>query len=491
MKPGIKGHTWLILLSIAFFPSMVTAQIAGEAVKIIEIDSITRNAKEVIPLDVPFVLKVQSRNYYIRGIMNRELPMLGIVQNVQILQVVARNGSIQYLSSAALRAQYTYNLYLQRRANADEWVRISRTNALLFTNSMDSTTFATIPQYGTNLQVATRSTFNAYRNFFVSSLAPIYTRANTFINPSISYTLTSFDNLASSQDMRQVLNSAVADEVATLHQPIQKLVDLVQTDRDSIILGLLQLNTSYYQTNAPNAPPPISVSVDHLPHRIQNLASTGRTLKSIYNYVELINDRQPSNVYSSLLNDLNTAINIFSANQRDLEAVVNQVNQSPLFFVDEYYSSSQRTFNTSVGTVVQADVGVAVIFTNKDYRVGTYIRPYFGVNINFRPVNKNVPFYSIQGIGKHFSLMAGITVGSLNRGEEPTMDLFGSNNLLAGLGIRLNHAVRFNTGTILFNAKHPDPLVDKPKRKFGVFYGISIDMEIRNLLSSIAGLLNI
>jgi hypothetical protein len=494
------------MLAFMIVATSLKAQVGGEAIKIIELDSITTAAKEVIPTDVPFVLKLQSNRTYTRAILNQVSYLYpGLrgwrLANKHIETIpITSSGKLFYFNVSPIPTQHTYDLYLLRNPFGSEWATILQTNQDIFLASAAApATFGTIPQYTEYPILAATGVvpvleFPAYQAFFTANLQPLYAANSTFINPTTvaPYTFPTWNNLIANPDLDIVLDSAIRMEASSVSLAIQKLNGLTAPFLDDVLLGLTPLDSKYFSVASPTSPPRASLLLD-FNRRVGNLGKSLAALKEIYNFVELLNESYTPAVgrYNMLVSQLTATITSFEANQRALNAIMTQVTNSGLLFADEYSSSSQSSFSSGVAQVVQADVGVALLYTNKKPEYGNYIRPYFGVNFNVRPVNKNVPFNNIPGFWKRLSFMAGITVGSLARGNEPVKDLFASNNLLLGAGIRANHAIRFNAGTLLFNAENNNPLIDRKELKFGAFYSVSIDMEIRNLLSSIAGLLNI
>ncbi|HVM87911.1 MAG TPA: hypothetical protein VMT76_06960 [Puia sp.] len=87
--------------------------------------------------------------------------------------------------------------------------------------------------------------------------------------------------------------------------------------------------------------------------------------------------------------------------------------------------------------------------------------PYLGFQINFEPLNQNVPFRLINQ--KHFwqrlCFTTGWTLASIAKAGKRS-DFFGnSTSLYTALGLKLSHVFTFNAGALWFRANNPNPVV--------------------------------
>ncbi|MET1259416.1 hypothetical protein ABV409_08740 [Flagellimonas sp. DF-77] len=136
------------------------------------------------------------------------------------------------------------------------------------------------------------------------------------------------------------------------------------------------------------------------------------------------------------------------------------------------------------------DAGLLFAFSKE----ANVLRPFLGVNINFGPVDKdvksrfmprgkenNIPNTNrtLRFLRQHTSLMLGVSVGSIKI-EDSREDLFGSINIVTGLGFRVNRAIRLSGGTLWYNQINPNPLLSDKKTKALGFLSISFDIEFKN-----------
>jgi hypothetical protein len=115
--------------------------------------------------------------------------------------------------------------------------------------------------------------------------------------------------------------------------------------------------------------------------------------------------------------------------------------------------------------------------------------PYLGFNINFREIDKSIPFSMIRfKTWRHrLSFQSGITLRSLKI-ENEREDFFGSNCLITGLSFRLSNAFRISGGTVWFKTIDPNRLSNDKPIGFSPYIGISLDLELQDLFGGIAKL---
>jgi hypothetical protein len=123
------------------------------------------------------------------------------------------------------------------------------------------------------------------------------------------------------------------------------------------------------------------------------------------------------------------------------------------------------------------------------------IVPYAGTNFYLRPVNKNAPLRTLgnfrQTFSRRFAFTLGLTASSIadendNAGQARD-DLFGSQSLLAGAGLRITDSIRLGAGAVVFKRLDPDPLVDESELYSSWYLTLSFDIDIVNLLSPALG----
>ncbi|MEX2401175.1 MAG: hypothetical protein WD423_10415 [Rhodothermales bacterium] len=142
--------------------------------------------------------------------------------------------------------------------------------------------------------------------------------------------------------------------------------------------------------------------------------------------------------------------------------------------------SSGGTFETRARWYLSADVGLAAV------PVLDEVLPYFGMNVYFRPVNKEAPLSARGGIGRRFAALIGVTYASVEKTDERA-DLFGSNALLVGGGLRLTDVLRVSAGALVYKGNDPRaPAAGASQPDFELsrafFFSVSFDWDVRQTL---------
>jgi hypothetical protein len=142
-------------------------------------------------------------------------------------------------------------------------------------------------------------------------------------------------------------------------------------------------------------------------------------------------------------------------------------------------ATSTGSFSTRAKNHVSMDVGI--LYSGDAGEV----LPYFAANFYLRPVNRAVPLAQVGGFGRRFSIMVGVTYSSIQEEENGRVlrdDLFGSQALVVGAGLRLTDAARVSVGALVYQENDPNPLVDDLSLTADPFFAVSFDWNVRNLL---------
>jgi hypothetical protein len=177
-----------------------------------------------------------------------------------------------------------------------------------------------------------------------------------------------------------------------------------------------------------------------------------------------------------------------AARAQGLDAVVEdvQVAAASVIVAD---GSTSGNFATQQRNYISADAGF-VWAPELDELV-----PYLGTNLYFRPVNKNAPLATLGGFGetftRRFALTFALTASSISDDGDAagTMrdDLFASQSLLVGAGLRVTDSMRLGAGAIVFKRDDPSPLIDDPELNFSYYLAFSFDMDVVSLFSRTFG----
>ncbi len=147
--------------------------------------------------------------------------------------------------------------------------------------------------------------------------------------------------------------------------------------------------------------------------------------------------------------------------------------------------STTGDFATQHNNYVSFDGGLAFAPDLDDFVV------YAGTNVYFRPVNKGAPLNQLGGfratLTRRFALTIGLTVeGIADQGSRPTrVDLFDSQSLVLGAGLRLTQSLRATAGALVFKRRSRNPLSDDVELAATPFLAVSFDMDVAPALNGI------
>jgi hypothetical protein len=238
-------------------------------------------------------------------------------------------------------------------------------------------------------------------------------------------------------------------------------------------------------------------AASELDNRINRLQESIRILKKFNRFVSLVQSR--SSFYTTLqvtTSELNEIHRLIDQCVIDFYAAHNE-----LMFMKETLKTREQTigkyinqlgdqvetevtingtsigdFNTRHSWYVSADAGIGLAPKIDE------VFPYFGVNIYFRPVNKEAPL-NMSGFqfSRRFSLMLGVTIKDIKK-EGERENLFGNTMMVVGAGIRLLDSIRLNGGMLIFKEPDPDPSSDDLVLASSPFFSLSFDWNIASTL---------
>lgn len=162
--------------------------------------------------------------------------------------------------------------------------------------------------------------------------------------------------------------------------------------------------------------------------------------------------------------------------------------------------STTADFMTRAEYYITADMGLAFWFPPADpgFDKSTVILPYYGINFNFFPINRQVS-YSLfsrsslkfgKRLVRNLSGVIGLSVNTPSSTSQYRKVLFDSPSafLLTGMGLRISDYIRVSGGYIWYNQRNANPLIDRFDTR-GAWYGsVSIDLDVKKYVGNLIDL---
>lgn len=142
------------------------------------------------------------------------------------------------------------------------------------------------------------------------------------------------------------------------------------------------------------------------------------------------------------------------------------------------------TYDTFANWYISADAGFAYAQSVES------ALPYLGVNVYFRPVNKDAPLRMRGGLGRRASATIALTLASVADNEKVRrQDLFGTQSLVLGGGFRVTDALRVGGGLLVYEKKIADPgASESTKVAAAPYVSMSFDWNVAKQFAGIGKL---
>jgi hypothetical protein len=236
----------------------------------------------------------------------------------------------------------------------------------------------------------------------------------------------------------------------------------------------------------PGAPPPNLEDPAQAETLASNYAASSQALTALAGLVHKTAGAPPSAPLSRAANlafalsgmaeNLQTALVERSAALDELADRV-KIEAAGVEVVD---GSTTGNFATSQTNYISADAGL--VFA-PELKTGV---TYVGMNFYWRPVNKDANLSQLgnfrQTFSRRFANTLGLTVQSVADGgsgaPQTRKDLFGSQALILGGGLRVTNSFRLGAGAVVFRKKDRDPLVSSYSLTTTYYFTLSFDLNV-------------
>ncbi len=190
---------------------------------------------------------------------------------------------------------------------------------------------------------------------------------------------------------------------------------------------------------------------------------------------------------------INNQINIQNYLSQDgtIKMIVNKNNDSNnLFFKVNNYSSTTAVLDFEKRSKFQItpDFGWIWYGLQEDFNG---FSPYLGFHINFRYINKNIPFSRLPNKTfadlHYWSFMTAWSLTSISE-EGKRENFFANSTLLTGIGFRFCNALRATAGVNWFYKLDPNPTIETKSIAVTPYIGLSVDLDVKQFLNGFTDL---
>ena len=147
-----------------------------------------------------------------------------------------------------------------------------------------------------------------------------------------------------------------------------------------------------------------------------------------------------------------------------------------------YVQTNPYGYDTLKNAYIGVDAGFAFLADIDE------VKPYVGANFYFRPINKDVRIGSLgswrETLNRRVALTVGFTLSSIDKTGE-RRDLFGSQSLVVGFGLRLSNSLRLSAGTAVFKELSPNPLQKDEDLALTPFVSFSFDWDVAKKIGKV------
>jgi hypothetical protein len=252
-----------------------------------------------------------------------------------------------------------------------------------------------------------------------------------------------------------------------------------------------------------------------LQNRIKYLQSSKSTLDKLIEFLTQLKVYSLADVefakknynYSVLESSLKSARDQFVAISLYIEQI-SQLLKKHEDALDEF--AKKLSLDASISVIVEGSTKVQDIETKarsyigldfgliySPWLKGNEILPVYGVNFYLVPVNKRVSLckslrnqenglkkFSASRFARSFSISTGFSFVDIKVDNE-RKGLYENTSFLVGIGWRINRAIRISGGTILFQKKDPNPLINSYNIAATGYFSVSADVDVFGALGKL------
>lgn len=268
----------------------------------------------------------------------------------------------------------------------------------------------------------------------------------------------------------------------SLPQVINSLRNLTDTQLlyDNVLTGLVPLHADIHTKPTDDK--------DYL-QRFANFKSSYNSLTELIEIVRVVKGVRPSpeldNIYQELVNIkkcFNGFKQTFDTLEKSFNNLVETISSNPFMAQLTFFNASTNIFSFDTRNEYSFTGDFGLIYYGPN--LNNEFSPYLGVHVNFRYVDRNIPWrqYPNKTLLHKLSFHMGTTLVSLKK-EGRTDNFFKNAGFMTGIGYRFGHVVRANAGMLWFQREDQNPLIDNKKLSTTPYVGISFDISVKSFMN--------
>lgn len=165
-------------------------------------------------------------------------------------------------------------------------------------------------------------------------------------------------------------------------------------------------------------------------------------------------------------------------------------DEEAIFQYGKWLSTSTLTkgFSARNGKIVIPDFGLTNVFAHsRNYGVAYLPRPYVGINLMLRPIDKFKDLEEVEWLSGWYrwSITLGVSLGSIN--ELDFSDFYNNMSLMIGANYRIHEQIRLGAGAAFLRERNPNPIVDSQRIEPGLYLLATFDFEVLDVLPNVVG----
>jgi|GEM_PF-4860398 len=513
-----------ILLSLVYLSSYCcTAQSLNfpYAPDVIVFDLLSGRTDKVIPFDKPFAIRVENfpagkikkievyQTHYFQG--GRDLVVdkgtLSIPDIIVKKRDYTKDKDKLTVFLPALKPNRDFDILVSLEISTDNFKLMEELNHVMYNAGgiPDITSVAVKTAFTSFIDGVNPQPFETKRFDFPTASASIY--CDSVFTPLVKADPKIFKPAGfkqclqlSDEDIQSFAGSICSDCV----QPVQlNMLEnvLLQNKYAQIVNGILKIAPLEGQEEAADY---------QLSKRKENLGYSIAYFDTLLMAINDLSARQPE-LYAGVrkkISDINTCL-------RENLKIIDELIKEVIDFLNhgEFYQSIWLAGNTQSKDLVTKgssifvlDAGMALLGArdvNND--ILKIPKLYWGVNIFFRPVDKNVKLkylpawkakhstdedaniVAVQNIFQRMCLTVGFTLGSFR--ETNFENLYSGSTLLVGPSWRFGRALRVSAGLSVFRRLGANPTITDKKVATGTYFSTSLDFDLLQNIKTVTGLL--